>query len=97
MKITVFAFLALLCGCVHLSHVQPQAGHSAEQQRLDADSCKEEARLAASTPGRVVGSALLGLTLVGLPIALGLDASKQQEVFADCMHAKGYALSPPGS
>jgi hypothetical protein len=97
MKILILTAIALLVGCVTLPVAQPQSGGSADQQRLDTLSCKESARLGSGTPARIVGSALLGLTIIGAPLAIALDSAKQQELFTDCMHAKGYTLSPPGS
>ena len=94
MKIAAVAACLLLCGCVFsLGHVQPQTGKNADQQQLDTLTCKDQAHLAASTAGRQTGAFLLGLTVVGTPVAMKLDRNKQRGVFQECMAGKGYTVT----
>jgi hypothetical protein len=83
------------CGTFTLGNVRPQAGKSAEQQQLDTLTCKDQANLAANSAGRQTGDFLLGLTIVGAPVAYEMDKAKQRQVFADCMHARGYVVTLP--
>jgi hypothetical protein len=91
-------FLSLLttaCGTFNLGNVHPQSNKTADQQQLDTLSCKDQATLAVSSAGRQTGDFLLGLTIVGTPVAYELDKAKQRQVFADCMQARGYSVTPP--
>jgi hypothetical protein len=86
------------CGTFTLGNVRPQTGKSPEQQQLDTLTCKDQANLAANSAGRQTGDFLLGLTIVGAPVAYEMDKAKQRQVFADCMKARGYVVtSPDGS
>ncbi len=91
------ATVALLasCGTFPLGNVQPQSGRSADQQQSDTLYCKDQAQLAANSAGRQTGDFLLGLTIVGAPVAYELDKTKEREVFASCMQEKGYTVIPP--
>jgi hypothetical protein len=94
--VAVLALLALAgCGTFSLGRVQPQAGTSAQQQQLDTLTCKDEARLAVENAGQQTKDFLLGLTIIGAPLAYETDKAKQRKVFADCMQAKGYVVIPP--
>jgi hypothetical protein len=86
------------CGTFNLGNVRPQAGKTAEQQQLDMLTCKDQANLAVNSAGRQTGDFLLGMTIVGAPVAYEMDKAKQRQVFADCMQARGYVVtSPDGS
>lgn len=93
---------ALLLACASLGActfqlgiVRPQASRNADQQQLDTLACKDQANLAASSTGRQTGNFLLGLTIIGTPLAYHLDKVKQRQVFADCMHERGYTVDAP--
>jgi hypothetical protein len=83
------------CGAFTLGNVRPQTGKSSEQQQLDTLTCKDQASLAANSAGRQTGDFLLGLTIVGAPVAYEMDKAKQRQVFADCMQARGYVVTLP--
>jgi hypothetical protein len=83
------------CGTFNLGNVRPQAGKTAEQQQLDTLTCKDQANLAVNSAARQTGDFLLGMTIVGAPVAYEMDKSKQRQVFADCMQARGYVVTPP--
>jgi hypothetical protein len=83
------------CGTFTLGNVRPQTGKSSEQQQLDTLTCKDQASLAANSAGRQTGDFLLGLTIVGAPVAYEMDKAKQRQVFADCMQARGYVVTLP--
>ncbi len=87
------------CGNFPLGNVKPQAGKTADQEKLDVLVCKDQARLASDTAGREVGAFFLGLTIIGTPAAIAMDRAKQREVFKSCMEAKGYVVeaAPEGS
>jgi hypothetical protein len=86
-----------IAGCTYsLGTVHPQTGKSAEQQQLDTLTCKDEAHLAVSSTGRQTGDFLLGMTIIGAPIAMEMEKAKARQVFADCMHARGYVVNPAG-
>jgi hypothetical protein len=84
------------CGTFNLGNVHPQPNKTADQQQLDTLSCKDQATLAVSSAGRQTGDFLLGLTIVGTPVAYEMDKAKQRQVFADCMQARGYSVTMPG-
>lgn len=82
------------CGTFNLGNVRPQPGKTAEQQQLDTLTCKDQASLAINSAGRETGDFLLGITIVGAPVAYEMDKAKQRQVFADCMQAHGYIVTP---
>lgn len=93
----VFASVVLLGGCAttfDLGKVHAQQGRTADQQQLDILTCKDQAHVAASGSGDYAKGFLLGLTVVGTPVAFKLDRDKQRRVFSECMTAKGYSVSP---
>lgn len=87
--------LLAACGTFQLGRVQPQSGKTAEQQQLDTLTCKDQARLAAESAGQQTKEFLLGLTIIGTPVAYESDKAKQREVFTTCMRSKGYAVLRP--
>jgi hypothetical protein len=95
MLVLLLACGVTACGTYTLGNVHPQAGKSADQQQLDTLTCKDQANLAANTAGRQTGDFLLGLTIVGAPVAFEREKAKEREVFADCMKARGYVVTPP--
>jgi hypothetical protein len=98
MKTATFAIVTCLslCGCAtfNLGTVKPQAERTADQQQLDTLTCKDQARLAAEAPGEQTREFLLGLTLVGYPLAIMDDRIVQRQAFTTCMTEKGYAVTP---
>lgn len=93
-----FAGAFLLSGCTYtLGTVRPQVGKTADQQSLDTLTCKDQANLAVNNTGRQTGNFLLGLTIVGAPVAMEMDKAKAREVFAECMRGRGYVVIPPGA
>jgi len=89
------ALLCAGCGTFQLaSSVTPPEGKSKEQQQLDNLTCKDRAKLEANTTGRQTGAFVLGMTIVGAPVAFEMEKAKQREVFADCMQAMGYRVVP---
>ncbi len=93
--VSLLSLALAACGTFPLGTVQPQTGKTADQQQLDTLSCKDQARLAVESAGRQTQDFLLGLTIVGAPVAYERDKSKEREVFTSCMQAKGYVVRPP--
>ena len=92
----VTAISLFLAGCAfQLSGgVYPPPGKSSQEQQMDVLFCRDQAKKEANTVGRQAGSIALGLTVVGVPLAVGLEKQKQREVFAQCMTARGYRVDP---
>lgn len=96
-KIATFGIVVMLAGCAttfDLGKVHAQQGRTADQQQLDILTCKDQAHVAASGSGDYAKGFLLGLTVVGTPVALKMDRDKQRKMFGECMHAKGYDVTP---
>jgi hypothetical protein len=93
--LALLTFGVAACGTFNLGSVRPQVGKTSEQQQLDTLTCKDQANLAANSAGRQTGDFLLGLTIVGAPVAYEMDKAKQRQVFADCMQARGYVVTLP--
>ncbi len=90
------ASLCAACGTFQLSSgAIPLSPKSQDQMQLDNLACKDRARLEASTTERQTGAFLLGMTIVGLPVAYEIEKSKQREVYKSCMEARGYRVLPP--
>lgn len=85
--------LCTACGTYNLGNVYPQAGKSKDQQQLDTLTCKDQARIAANTGERQAGSFLLGMTIIGTPVAWELEKAKSREVFTACMEQRGYRVT----
>lgn len=84
------------CGTFQLaSSVIPSTPKTQDQQQLDNLGCKDQAKLEANTTGRQTGAFLLGMTIVGAPVAFEMEKAKQREVYKSCMEAKGYRILPP--
>jgi hypothetical protein len=91
--LALLTFGVVACGTFNLGNVRPQVGKTSEQQQLDTLTCKDQANLAANSAGRQTGDFLLGLTIVGAPVAYEMDKAKERQVFADCMHVRGYVVT----
>lgn len=89
------AMLCTACGSFQLGNVRPLQAQSKEQMQLDMLTCKDQAFMEANSAGHQAGAFLLGLTIVGAPVAYELDKSTQREVFARCLAARGYTVTPP--
>lgn len=84
----------LLAGCAFsLGHVQPNTAKAPDQQLLDTSQCKDEARIAADRPGAFATEFLLGATLIGAPVGVGMDHNIQRKAFSDCMGVRGYTVT----
>jgi hypothetical protein len=97
-RFTIVVATAALAGCGTFqlaSGVFPLSPKTQEQQQLDNLNCKDQAKLAANTTERQTGAFLLGLTIVGAPVAFELEKAKQREVYKSCMEGKGYRVLPP--
>ena len=95
LPILVLPLVVAACGTFPLSkNTIAPTGKTADQHQLDILVCQDQAKLAASTAGRQAGNFLLGMTLIGTPVAYELDKAKQREVFAQCMTARGYTVVP---
>lgn len=88
---------ASACGTFQLGYSKPQRGQTQEQMQLDMLTCKDQAYMAASSSERQAGAFLLGLTIIGTPLAYELDRKTQREVFGGCMQARGYEYTPPAN
>lgn len=89
---------ALLTGCGTFqlaTSVIPKENKTQDQMNLDNLMCKDRAKIEANTPGRAVGSFIAGATLIGAPVAIEAEKSKQREVYKACMESRGYVVVPP--
>lgn len=93
LSLALLVILCTACGTFNLGNVHPQISKTHDQQQLDTLTCKDRAHLEASSGGRQAGAFLLGMTIVGAPLAFELDKAKQREVFTTCMHERGYDVS----
>ncbi|HEY1898628.1 MAG TPA: hypothetical protein VGG49_02435 [Steroidobacteraceae bacterium] len=94
MRYAIIVVAILTSGCAFtLGRVQPQGGKTADQQQLDTLVCKDQARVADSGPGVAATGFLLGLTIVGTPLAFSMDRNIQRQEFQKCMAIKGYAVA----
>jgi hypothetical protein len=82
------------CGTFQLGTSVPPAGKTADQQQLDTLTCKDQASMAVNSGANQAGDFLLGMTIIGVPIAYQSDKQKQRDVFAACMRQKGYQVTP---
>lgn len=89
---TTFALLALT-GCATVPLGTVAGGTSLQARDLDIGTCKDQAVTATDTKARIAGSFLMGLTVVGAPVAVHLDRVKERDAFAQCMRARGYHIS----
>ena len=95
LPILVLPLVVAACGTFPLSkNTIAPAGKTTDQHQLDLLTCQHDAKMAVSTAGRQAGNFLLGMTLIGTPVAYELDKAKQREVFAQCMTARGYTVVP---
>lgn len=86
----------LLSGCAFsLGNVQPQPNKTQAEEDLAELTCKDRAKTSASDGTHVTEEAALGATIVGLPAAIAIDHSAQRKVFAECMAARGFTVTPP--
>jgi hypothetical protein len=95
LPILVLPLVVAACGTFQLSkNTIAPAGKTADQHQMDILVCKDQAKLAANTTGRQTGAFLLGMTVIGAPVAFEMEKAKQREVFAECMTARGYTVVP---
>lgn len=93
--ILVAAVLVAGCGSFPLGRTVPPLTKTAEQHQLDQLTCKDQAFQSANSSERQAGNFLMGLTIVGTPIAWEIEKKHQREVFKNCMEARGYTVIPP--
>lgn len=96
-KAIIFALPLLLtaCGTFPLSGgTYPPPGKSGDQARLDNLECSQRAQLEINSSAQQTQSFLLGLTIIGTPLAYELERRKGREVFAACMTDRGYRVLP---
>lgn len=84
------------CGTFRLGYVTTAApGKTVDQVKLDNLICKDKARLEAESAGNQVGDFVLGLTIIGTPIAYAHDRQVQRDTWSACMREAGYTVAPP--
>ena len=95
LPVLVLPLVVAACGTFPLSgNTYGPPGKTQDQHQMDILVCKDQAKLAANTTGRQTGAFLLGMTIIGAPVAFELEKAKQREVFAECMTARGYTVMP---
>lgn len=95
LAVGVVALSVTACGNFALGTVQPQLGKSASDMQLDIAICKDQAYKRAGTPDRQAAAFVMGLTIVGAPVAFEIDKATQRSVFRDCMESQGYRVMAP--
>lgn len=83
------------CGTFPLGVSYAEKGQTQQQLHADILWCKDQAKTAADTPGRQVGSFIAGLTIIGAPVAYENEKQLQRDVFKACMTDKGYRVELP--
>lgn len=97
LPVLVLPLVVAACGTFPLSgNTYGPPGKTQDQHQMDILVCKDQAKLAANTTGRQTGAFLLGMTIIGAPVAFELEKAKQREVFTECMTARGYTVMPVG-
>ena len=66
-------------------------GRTKDQVTLDQLYCKDKARDAQS--GNPARDFLLGLTIVGAPVAIEQDKIDARKAYVDCMATRGYMVT----
>jgi hypothetical protein len=93
--IFVLPLLLVACGTYQLAGgIRAPSGTTSNQQQNDILFCKDQAHLEANSGGQQAKAFLMGLTIVGAPIAIEQEKALSREVFARCMTSKGYAIAP---
>lgn len=72
-------------------HVPP--GKTAQDIMVDQLFCKDRAQTEAQKPGNQARDFLLGLTIVGTPLAYEQDKQDVRGAYERCMIAKGYTVN----
>jgi hypothetical protein len=93
--VVVAALLCVSCGTFQLGNVHVPADRTKDQAQLDILTCKDQAHLETDKAENQVKDFLLGLTIIGAPVAYEKDKATQREVFAKCMGDRGYRVDPP--
>lgn len=84
------------CGTFPLAQVTgTPIGTTAAQRETDVLYCKDQANLRVNSASNETGNFLLGLTIVGTPIAFEKDKTMERNAFANCMTARGYQVTMP--
>lgn len=84
------------CGSYPLGTSYPLQAQTQDQTDLAILVCKEKAKQAIQTPGRLTASFVAGLTIIGAPIAIADARRAEREAFSECMTAKGYRVEQDG-
>lgn len=92
-KVTILCLLLAGCGSFPLAaSVYPPTGKTVSDERLDLLECKDRAHNYAASDEKQVRGFLLGLTVIGAPVAYAADRSDQRTEFRACMEDKGYRV-----
>lgn len=94
--ILILPFFLVACGGTFqlAGGIGAPYGKTADQQQNDILFCKDQAHNEAGSNGQQAKAFMMGLTIIGAPIAIEQDKNLQREVFARCMTAKGYTIAP---
>lgn len=85
------------CSNFSLGMVHPYPGATKSQMSYDVGVCRDAAYREAGTSDKQAAAFLMGLTIVGAPVAYEMDKATQRAVFRDCMWSRGYAVTPAPS
>ena len=93
---TRFIAICLLvsgCGPFPLaSGISPPPAKTLTEARLDVLDCKDRARAYADSGEKQVRAFMLGLTIIGTPVAYAADRADQRAMFRTCMEGRGYVV-----
>lgn len=93
-KIIPTCLLLVGCGSFQLaSNISDYSGRTRDQVRLDILDCKDEAKTFANSGEKQVRAFMLGLTIIGTPVAYAADRADQRSAFRDCMESRGYRVA----
>lgn len=93
MKLIVISLCIGLTGCGTFQLGTVAGDKPTAQRDQDIVSCRDRAAAEANTTARAAASFLVGMTIVGAPLAAAEDMRKQREVFGACMQERGYVVT----
>lgn len=94
LKLITLCLSLSACGSFQLaSGIGLPPGRSVSDARLDVLDCKDRAHTYADSPEKQARAFMLGLTIVGAPVAYAADRADQRAAFRECMTGRGYRVA----
>lgn len=92
-RLIACALVVMLSGCAVRNGHADLSGRTQEELDNATTRCDREAALAWNEGGKPFGAVVLGMTVIGIPIAVSSKHSFKRRIWRECMTGRGFQVA----